>query len=82
MSPASIIDALPAPTCGLSTFDQDLDAQLGFLNFDGSNYATSHQRIASSLSGVGASDDEWLGLSSLQCRGRLQRRAFLVDTIV
>lgn len=51
------IDGLPAATCNSSTFDQDLDDAIGYLDFDGENYSASLEDFMPGLNNYSIDDN-------------------------
>ena len=70
-----MIDGFYTATCGSPTFDQDIDNEIGFLDFDSSDYSASLKDFAPGLiDDDSASDTEDFGLTEGR-RAALKRRS-------
>ena len=74
--PSRMIDGFFTAACGSPTFDQDIDNEIGFLNFDSSDYSASLKDFAPGLSDDdNESDNEDFGPIERR-RAALKRRSF------
>ena len=77
-APSSYIDGLPTASCNSSTFDQDLDNQLGYFDFSEEYYSASLRAFVPGLDDDNPSDNQGFGVEPSRFRRRIElnRRSF------
>ena len=77
-APSSNIDGFPTATCNSTTFDQDLDSEIGYLSFTAADYSTSLKTFAPGLNDYSPAGNPEFVVESrrLRRRGNIERRDF------
>ena len=73
------IDGLPTATCNSTTFDEDLDNRIGYLNFDAAHYSQSLRLFAPGLEDFSPESYQGFGVTNSSNSSSLRRRALDPD---
>ncbi|KAL9635551.1 MAG: hypothetical protein Q9204_002587 [Flavoplaca sp. TL-2023a] len=73
-APSELVDGLPTAECNSSTFDRDLDDEIGYLSFDEDKYSENLERFVPGLDDFSPDGNQGFGVLQNETAAGLDRR--------